>query len=112
MDFSVCKGADPDIFVLKRGYTSATAKSQYCSKCPVTAACLDYGIRTDSVGVWGGVVLTLSDDVTELFPYQPIEAIKVEPISAAERKRTPSILGVAASFRHPSILGSRDASSV
>lgn len=111
-EHSACKGADPKLFVLEQGYTADRAKKEYCSKCPVVVECFDYGIRTDSVGVWGGVVLTLADNAVELFPLRPVEAMRVEPISADERKRTPAMFSgtqqVASGFsRHPSILGER-----
>lgn len=34
------------------------AAREYCAVCPVSEQCLEYGCRTDSVGIWGGVFLS------------------------------------------------------
>lgn len=34
--------------------------SENCDNCPVRQRCLDFGLKTDSEGVWGGIELTLS----------------------------------------------------
>lgn len=52
--------ADPSLFILERGHTAAPAQ-RFCCRCSYRQTCLDYGKRTDSVGVWGGEVLGLSN---------------------------------------------------
>lgn len=32
---------------------------KYCVPCPIKSECLEYACRTDSVGIWGGVVLSI-----------------------------------------------------
>lgn len=33
-------------------------KYEYCSECPVKDWCLDFAVKTESIGVWGGIELT------------------------------------------------------
>ena len=63
-DKALCKGASWEIFfpTLTTGSKVtreqlATARS-FCSACPIKAGCLEFGCRTDSVGIWGGEHLT------------------------------------------------------
>jgi WhiB family redox-sensing transcriptional regulator len=53
---AVCRGMDPNFFQMERGESPDEAKA-VCRRCPVQAPCLAYGLRTGSVGVWGGVLL-------------------------------------------------------
>jgi WhiB family transcriptional regulator, redox-sensing transcriptional regulator len=53
---AVCRGMDPNFFQMERGESPDEAKA-ICRQCPVQAPCLAYGLRTGSVGVWGGVLL-------------------------------------------------------
>lgn len=32
--------------------------SEYCGSCPVADQCLDFGVKTESEGIWGGIELT------------------------------------------------------
>lgn len=61
--------ADPDEFILEQGRTATSTRKKYCSRCPVREECLAYGIRTNSVGVWGGQVLG-SRNATPVSPMQ------------------------------------------
>jgi hypothetical protein len=70
MDSGICnlEKANPDIFVLERGHTAREAR-EYCYRCNFRKECLEYGKRTDSVGIWGGEVLGMSNrDEVELTP--------------------------------------------
>ncbi len=58
MQKSNCKGLDPGMFQLEQGQSARKAR-KVCEGCDVTEECLDYGLRTGSVGVWGGEVLDL-----------------------------------------------------
>ncbi len=58
MDDSNCKGLGPDRFQLEQGHSARKAR-EVCISCTVTEECLEYGLRTGSVGVWGGEVLDL-----------------------------------------------------
>lgn len=57
----ICKieHAPPEYFILDQGRTPSKGR-KYCRRCPVRRECLDYGLRTDSVGLWGGEVLGLA----------------------------------------------------
>lgn len=70
-DFSKakCAGASPDTFfpvpAIGTGRVSKITNKQlvearkYCVPCPIKSECLEYACRTDSVGIWGGVVLSI-----------------------------------------------------
>lgn len=101
-----CKGEDPELFILAQGYTAEKA-SQFCKRCPVTQECAAYARRTGSVGVWGGKLFTFRyTEPTELLPVQVMQDARPHNVAAIRvRSNLPSILGAAASFRHPGILG-------
>jgi WhiB family redox-sensing transcriptional regulator len=49
-----CLGADPDIFFIDKGGSTAEAKS-ICRRCPVKEQCLEYALENHELhGVWGG----------------------------------------------------------
>jgi WhiB family redox-sensing transcriptional regulator len=49
-----CLGADPEIFYVEKGGSSAEAKA-ICRGCPVEERCLDYALENNEVhGIWGG----------------------------------------------------------
>ena len=49
-----CLGADPEIFYVEKGGSSAEAKV-ICKECPVEEECLEYAIEHhEHHGVWGG----------------------------------------------------------
>lgn len=76
MQKAKCKGEDTGKFVLDKGHSAREAK-KICWHCPVRQACLEFGLRTGSVGVWGGHVLTFSsDETTEVYPVQPLQDYK------------------------------------
>jgi len=51
-----------DLFILEsQGLTSDAARKQYCNRCPCRRECFDYGMRSGSVGVWGGEFLELTN---------------------------------------------------
>lgn len=56
---AACKGApDPEIFFPVSDEAKKLREWEgYCPGCPVRAACLDFGQRTRSEGIWGGVYL-------------------------------------------------------
>lgn len=43
---------------LRDGDATEAFIAEYCNSCPVADQCLDFAVRTDSVGVWGGIELT------------------------------------------------------
>ena len=62
MDQGTCRleNAPRKYFILDDGVNARKART-YCARCPVRERCLEYGLSTGSVGVWGGEVLTLSN---------------------------------------------------
>lgn len=53
---AACEGADTSVFFsLSRAKGADDEAKAYCAGCPVRPACLEYAIRTGSVGVWGGM---------------------------------------------------------
>lgn len=44
---------DTRIFFPARGEPCAAAQA-VCGSCPVARECLEYGVETDSLGIWGG----------------------------------------------------------
>lgn len=66
-DFSkaACVGVSHDVFFPRINFkTGRVSKAQlaearkYCGACPVRRECLEYACRTDSVGIWGGEILS------------------------------------------------------
>jgi len=60
-----CIGAPPEVFFPTMYFKgSKVSRKQlaearvYCAECPIQSECLEYACRTDSVGIWGGVVLS------------------------------------------------------
>jgi len=59
MDFSLCRGQShlffppPHIVGKKRAALQKQAL-EICAKCPVSEPCRDYGVMTQSLGIWGG----------------------------------------------------------
>jgi len=51
---AACLGADPEIFYVEKGGSSAEAKS-ICRGCRVDEQCLDYALENNELhGIWGG----------------------------------------------------------
>lgn len=65
MQYGLCIDVDPDEceFIVERGRAEEISPStkqmarKYCGGCPVRAECLQYGIKTKSMGIWGGSLL-------------------------------------------------------
>jgi WhiB family redox-sensing transcriptional regulator len=53
---SNCAGADTDAFfpVNKGAYENKDMLTRICNACPVKAECLDYAVKYDLLGWWGG----------------------------------------------------------
>lgn len=60
MDLAECQGSR--IEFVTDSHDETMAARQVCTRCPVTAQCLDYAIRRRMRGVWGG----LTDDQRNL----------------------------------------------
>jgi len=87
---AACIDADPSLFVLEQGQSAAKAKA-FCRRCPVMDECYAYGMRTGSVGVWGGQVLTFKrtrviDPITMVADGRPVPAQGVQ-------ERLPAVVG-------------------
>lgn len=56
---ALCEGEDVNLFF--DDYLSSEEAFNYvnklCAECPVKTACLNFGMGTKSVGVWGGELL-------------------------------------------------------
>src|ERR1700727_1972045 len=48
-----CRGRDPDIFYPQRGQANTLAVG-ICAQCPVVAACLEWALHHERLGIWGG----------------------------------------------------------
>ncbi len=56
MDFirdGLCAQVDHDVFFPERGGSVRSAQ-KICRGCPVTDDCLEFALRSEQVGVWGG----------------------------------------------------------
>jgi hypothetical protein len=56
-----CKDPEitPDTFFAGRGYNDTTHQAKrICAACPVVEPCLDFAMRTNAEGVWGGTTET------------------------------------------------------
>lgn len=107
MNKAECKGQPLELFILEKGYSAREAQ-KYCRRCPVRQDCLEYAIRTQSVGVWGGHVFTFKTDAIEIQPIRPLSDFRLTPVGEHERVRMPSILGrqvVSFVKKVPSVLG-------
>ena len=54
LDDAACRGLDPDLFYAESGAAVLRAKT-LCSRCPARAACLEWAIKREEFGVWGGL---------------------------------------------------------
>ena len=53
-DLGACRGADPGLFFIERGGSTAEAK-RVCRGCSVREECLEWAVTTNErFGVWGG----------------------------------------------------------
>jgi WhiB family redox-sensing transcriptional regulator len=53
LDDAACKGLDPELFYAESGAAIVRAKSM-CAGCPSRERCLEWAIRREEFGVWGG----------------------------------------------------------
>src|SRR5438093_6121715 len=53
LDDAACRGLDPELFYAEGAAAVAHAKS-LCNTCPVQMACLEWAVRREEFGVWGG----------------------------------------------------------
>lgn len=53
LDAAACRGLDPESFYAESGSAIMRAKA-LCATCPVQPACLEWAIRREEFGVWGG----------------------------------------------------------
>jgi WhiB family redox-sensing transcriptional regulator len=62
MSLAACRSASPDLFFAEdpRGQAAAI---EVCKACPVLAECLDYAVKTNSEGIWGGLLPSQLDQV-------------------------------------------------
>jgi hypothetical protein len=59
LDEALCAGMDTEEYFDKYETDLETAQNidRMCLGCPVIRECFDYGVSTESWGVWGGVYL-------------------------------------------------------
>lgn len=53
MESAVCASADPEEWFPEKG-VSAHAAKKICATCPVIDECLQFALKNDEQGVWGG----------------------------------------------------------
>lgn len=53
LDDAACRGLDPELFYAESGAAIVRAKS-LCGQCEVRERCLEWAIRREEFGVWGG----------------------------------------------------------
>jgi WhiB family redox-sensing transcriptional regulator len=49
----VCRETDPELWFPAKGDNSLAART-ICQTCPVRVECLDWALRHNEIGVWGG----------------------------------------------------------
>lgn len=98
---AACRGVDPAIFYPERGRASLVAISrQFCSGCPVSAACASAGLALPQAldhGLWAGMTVTDRRDArrrvglgrsqpTAPEPRTPMAADPVAPVASEARR--------------------------
>lgn len=53
LEQAACRGLDPDLFYAESGTAIMKAKS-LCATCDVREKCLEWAVRREEFGVWGG----------------------------------------------------------
>jgi WhiB family redox-sensing transcriptional regulator len=53
LEEAACHGLDPELFYAESGSAIVRAKS-FCASCDVRERCLEWAIRREEFGVWGG----------------------------------------------------------
>lgn len=65
MKDAACAGSeDPRPFMTNRKTQTQAFIDEVCSTCPVIVDCFEYGVGTDSIGVWGGTKFTMADETS------------------------------------------------
>jgi WhiB family redox-sensing transcriptional regulator len=83
---AVCTEVDPDLFFSEGDADILKAKS-ICVGCPLVAACLDWAIRNEEFGVFGGTTPEERAALkrgSEMLPTSTIQAWKAEKASILE----------------------------
>lgn len=52
-DHSICAGSTVNFFTNKKSVVAE--QKALCSRCPVRVQCLDFAVRNDQEGTWGGM---------------------------------------------------------
>ena len=55
---AACVGVSGDIFFEEGVRRLVIEAKSYCYKCPVRINCLDYAIKAEEIGIWGGMTTT------------------------------------------------------
>lgn len=53
LDEAACRGYDSELFYMESAAAIVQAKS-LCGRCPVMEGCLEWAVRREEFGVWGG----------------------------------------------------------
>ena len=53
LEDAACRGLDPELFYAEGAAAIARAKA-LCGVCPVQEACLEWAVKREEFGVWGG----------------------------------------------------------
>lgn len=55
---AACIGVSGDIFFEEGVRRLVIEAKSYCYKCPVRINCLEYAIKAEEIGIWGGMTTT------------------------------------------------------
>ena len=55
---AACVGVSGDIFFEEGVRRLVIEAKTYCYKCPVRIDCLEYAIKAEEIGIWGGMTTT------------------------------------------------------
>ena len=81
-----CLDADPELFFPENAESPNMvryAQTMFCNSCPVRAECYEFGMRTASHGIWGGVLVTQQPKQRlspKLHPLPAREGALVQPV--------------------------------
>lgn len=65
MKEAACAGSeDPRPFMTNKYSQTRAFIEEVCSTCPVIVDCFEYGVGTDSIGVWGGTNFSMADETS------------------------------------------------
>jgi hypothetical protein len=85
---ALCAGTDTELYFDKYELDQDIARDidRRCLSCPVIKECFDYGVKTESFGVWGGVFLNDGklDNVRNSHKSQEVWARVLELVSEGE----------------------------